>query len=143
VSVSVAYTNSAIDDHIFNGGDANVIFEVDSRLLWFDGNTDPSWLRVDFVRHRVQVTSYSINIGNSTCHRCNPIQGVLEGSNDGESWTKRHVREKISMLKHLCVEVVLAYPKLVTFEETIIIWESQIGTLRVGILWGLDFHLLN
>jgi hypothetical protein len=84
VSVSVAHTHLTQYGREFNIGDPKVIFDLDSRVGWYDQNKDPTWLRIDFPRHRIQVASYSIKFGKESTRYTQ--QWILEGSNDGTSW---------------------------------------------------------
>jgi hypothetical protein len=86
VSVSVAHTDATEWGSELNGGDPKVVFDLDSRAGLYDANRDPTWLRVDFTRHRIQVTSYSINLGRTYPSQSYSQQWVLKGSNDGKSW---------------------------------------------------------
>jgi hypothetical protein len=85
VSMKVAHTNPVSYQRNLNGGDVNVVFDLDSRVGSYDRNENPTWLQIDFQNHRVHIASYSISFG--VIGPSNAKRWVLEGSNDGSSWT--------------------------------------------------------
>jgi hypothetical protein len=86
LSVTVSHTNPNIHKREVNGGAAKFVFDLDSRVGWYDANQNPTWLQVDFQTRKIQLTAYSINFGEcGNTGRC--PQWVLEGSHDGKSWT--------------------------------------------------------
>jgi hypothetical protein len=84
VSVTAPHTNPDVYGKELNGGSPNAVFDLDSRIGWYDCNKTPSWLQVDFLKRKVRVASYTITFGNEC--RGYIQRWTLEGSADGKSW---------------------------------------------------------
>jgi hypothetical protein len=85
VSVSVAHTNKTVYGADLNGGHPKTVFDLDSKIGWYDSRRHPTWLQIDFHPRRLHVSSYCITFGHGCVN--STLQWRLEGSQDGTLWT--------------------------------------------------------